>query len=134
YRDYIASYRSGVHYDISHLMDVKYDLGGVAYVNVLQEADPITREYRCSVSNVIADNNFPADINQYYWDTMVVSHELGHNVGSRHTQCYTPPIDCCALDNGCSGCSTAAPAAGTIMSYCHLWIGSGGSMQMVFHP
>lgn len=134
YRDYVAANRGGVHFDITHLVDAREELGGVAYVNVLQQDDFATRQYRSSVSNVMAIDSFPSDINQYYWDTMVITHELGHNVGSPHTHCYSPPIDCCIVDDPCSQCTTAAPAAGTIMSYCHFWIGSGGSMQMHFHP
>lgn len=78
-------------------------------------------------------------------DTLVVAHEIGHNFGSPHTHCYSPPIDNCY--NGEGGCYTgtrSCPAAqmmngvpnvtGTLMSYCHLSGISGCTSSKVFHP
>jgi hypothetical protein len=75
-------------------------------------------------------------------DGSVVGHELGHNFGSPHTHCYSPPIDNCY--NGEAGCysgGTSCPApktyngvtnvTGTVMSYCHL---TGCGSTEVFHP
>ncbi len=47
------------------------------------------------------------------WDLLVVSHEVGHNLGARHTHEMSPPVDGC----GSGDCSGAW--GGTIMSYCH---------------
>jgi Metallo-peptidase family M12/IPT/TIG domain len=76
-------------------------------------------------------------------DALIVGHEIGHNFGSRHTHCYSPPIDnCYANESGCYSGATSCPAPatingvanvqGTIMSYCHLL--GGCSSAMVFHP
>jgi hypothetical protein len=76
-------------------------------------------------------------------DAKLVGHELGHNFGSPHTHCYSPPIDNCFNgEGGCYAGGTSCPAAttingvtnvrGTIMSYCHLL--GGCSASSVFHP
>lgn len=76
-------------------------------------------------------------------DAKLVGHELGHNFGSPHTHCYSPPIDNCYNgEGGCYSGGTSCPASttingvtnvrGTIMSYCHLL--GGCSAASVFHP
>ncbi len=76
-------------------------------------------------------------------DALIVGHEIGHNFGSVHTHCYSPPIDqCYNLEPGCYSGPTSCPAPstingvsgvyGTIMGYCHLL--GGCSTEMVFHP
>ncbi len=47
------------------------------------------------------------------WDLLVVSHEVGHNLGARHTHEMSPPID------GCGNGDCTSAWGGTIMSYCH---------------
>ena len=66
-------------------------------------------------------------------DAFVVGHELGHNFGSRHTHCYSPPIDeCYAGESGCySGPISCPGGPGTVRSYCH--IAGCGSNRMEFH-
>lgn len=66
-------------------------------------------------------------------DAFVAGHELGHNFGSRHTHCYSPPIDqCYANENGCYSGPTSCPGGpGTVMSYCH--IAGCGSNRLEFH-
>ncbi|HWM91368.1 MAG TPA: M12 family metallo-peptidase [Thermoanaerobaculia bacterium] len=78
-------------------------------------------------------------------DVLVVAHELGHNFGSPHTHCYSPPVDTCY--NGEGGCYAGARSCpgsqtingvpnvtGTLMSYCHLSGLAGCSSSRVFHP
>ncbi|MFL6196786.1 MAG: M12 family metallo-peptidase [Thermoanaerobaculia bacterium] len=74
-------------------------------------------------------------------DAALVGHELGHNFGSPHTHCYSPPIDTCYNGESCytGGTSCPAPATysgipnviGTVMSYCHV---TGCGKSDVFHP
>jgi hypothetical protein len=79
-----------------------------------------------------------------FGDVLVVAHEIGHNFGSPHSHCYSPPIDNCRSGEG-AGCysgaqSCPAPSTingvtnvtGTLMSYCHLL--GGCSSSLVFHP
>jgi len=64
-----------------------------------------------------------------------VGHELGHNMGSPHTHCYTPTVDqCYGGESGCYSGSALCPVsgAGTTMSYCHLNSGCGSTAD--FHP
>ncbi|HXO27035.1 MAG TPA: M12 family metallo-peptidase [Thermoanaerobaculia bacterium] len=76
-------------------------------------------------------------------DALIVGHEIGHNFGSVHTHCYSPPIDeCWNVEPGCYSGPQVCPAPttingvpnvyGTIMGYCHLL--SGCQTDMVFHP
>jgi hypothetical protein len=62
------------------------------------------------------------------WDVVVLSHELGHNFGARHTHEMEPVIDGCGIGD----CSLAA--AGTIMSYCHTCSGGLANIDLSFAP
>jgi len=72
---------------------------------------------------------------------LFVGHEIGHNLGSPHTHCYSPAVDnCYASQSGCYSGPLSCPSPGnkgTVMSYCHLGSSSGGagcgSLQE-FHP
>ncbi|HKB70254.1 MAG TPA: M12 family metallo-peptidase [Thermoanaerobaculia bacterium] len=68
------------------------------------------------------------------WDVEAVAHELGHNFGSEHTHCYSPPIDeCYGSEPGCYSGPNVDPGAGvgTIMSYCHLF--GWSEISLKFH-
>lgn len=83
--------------------------------------------------NAIGSNRTPANTAIY------VGHELGHNMGSPHTHCYSPPVDNCY--NGEGGCYDGDPVCpaggkGTVMSYCHVGGSSGagcGTSNSEFH-
>ena len=108
-----------------HFISGKSVQGGVAYVNVLCNAS-----YGYGVSQVYGafDLSQPSQI----WDVDVVTHELGHNFGSPHTHCYSPPVDECY--NQEAGCYSGPVVAsrGTIMSYCHLLAGGLANIDLVF--
>jgi len=108
--------------------------GGVAYLDVLCN----NSNYNTGVSNVYTNfNNVPV----YSWDVNVVTHELGHNLASPHTHdCAwngnNTAIDDCGYNysGGTDGCDGPTPAAGTIMSYCHLYGAIGVDFTLGFGP
>jgi Metallo-peptidase family M12 len=78
-------------------------------------------------------------------DTMILGHEIGHNLGSPHTHCYADPApDRCYAGESCYTGATSCPGAqtingvanvtGTLMGYCHLSGIAGCSTSLVFHP
>ena len=111
----------GFNGDLAHLISTKpVGHGGIAWIDVLCHP---TIGYRTAYSNISTTyNNFPL----YSWTIDVVTHEMGHNLGSPHTHdCVWGAAANQALDNcyTTSGGCPAGPAptnGGTIMSYCHL--------------
>jgi len=105
-------------------------LGGLAWLNVLC-VTPINSPdgeggFRWvgpySMSNNDILNNIP-QIPIYSWDVNASIHEMGHNIGSPHTQSCTwaggAIDDCYPTEGSCSPGPTPVNG-GTIMSYCHL--------------
>lgn len=77
-----------------------------------------------SMANDDIMSNIP-QVPVFSWDVEASTHEMGHNIGSPHTQDCSwtgGPIDnCVAVENGpCSAGPNPAASGGTIMSYCHL--------------
>jgi hypothetical protein len=109
-----------------HLLSGRSVTGGVAWLDV---TCPWSASYGYGVTQVYGD--YPAHI----WDLFASSHEIGHNAGSPHTHCYSPPIDkCYSGETGCYVGPTSVPAdKGTIMSYCHLLPGGYNNIKLVFH-
>lgn len=122
--------------------------GGRAYVLNGSICNPT---FAFAYSNVRGTyNTVPA----YSWDVEVITHETGHNLGSRHTQwcgwntgqggtCGSID-DCVSVETNaaCTSCVAAtltnpSPPAGfkgTIMSYCHLRSGIGINLALGFGP
>lgn len=118
---------------LAHLMSGRSLGGGIAFLNSL-----------CSnSSNAAVSANMGGGSNpypNYSWNVMVVAHEIGHNMGSRHTQSCSWNGNNTAID-GCGSIegSCADPGnppnnvGGTIMSYCHL-TSSGINFKNGFGP
>ncbi|MFM2135623.1 MAG: hypothetical protein RL021_1023, partial [Bacteroidota bacterium] len=106
--------------NLAHLLTTRNIGGGMSYLDVL-----CLRSYAHGVSYIHSSNNGNPS---YSWTVEVVAHELGHNIGSHHTQWCgwqlqngsTGALDNCYSTEG--GCPTGATPmnGGTIMSYCHL--------------
>ncbi|MFN8545219.1 MAG: zinc-dependent metalloprotease [Candidatus Binatia bacterium] len=111
-------------HDLVHFISGKSVQGGVAYLDVL-----CNTSYGYGVSQVFGSFDL-ADPNQV-WDVIVFTHELGHNFGSPHSHCYSPPLDeCYNQEPGCYSGSVVA-SRGTLMSYCHL-LGGVANIDLVF--
>jgi hypothetical protein len=102
--------------DIAHLAALGgRSLGGVAWLDVICNSG-----YRYGYSNI---HSTYEDIPVFSWSVEVIAHEIGHNLGSRHTHwCgwQGGPIDNCYNPEGKCLPGPAPEDGGTIMSYCHL--------------
>lgn len=104
-------------------------LGGLAWLNVLCATPtqyPMDGNLVWTGPYSMSNNNANATLPQvpiYSWDVQASTHELGHNIGSPHTQSCSwqgGAIDDCYTTEG--NCNPGPPPinGGTIMSYCHL--------------
>jgi metallopeptidase family M12-like protein len=116
---------TGTPRDLVHMVSGKPVQGGIAYVNVLCNAS-----FGYGVSQVFG--SFDLAMPSQIWDVEVFAHELGHEFGSPHTHCYSPPVDMCYnMEAGCYS-GAVVPSQGTIMSYCHLNAGGLANISLVF--
>lgn len=103
--------------------------GGIAWVDVLCNGN---YGYAFSSLTNFQGANYPA----YSWNVMVISHEMGHNLGSPHTHACAwngnaTAIDACAgiVEGNCPPPNPSSPPnGGTVMSYCHFTTGINFSL------
>ncbi len=112
-------------HDLVHFISGKAVQGGIAYIGSV--CDP---RYFFGVSQVFGhfDLSDPTQI----WDVLVVTHEIGHNLGTPHTHCYSPPVDECYDQEANCYAGPVVCSRGTIMSYCHLSCGGLPDIDLVF--
>lgn len=123
------STRNSINGDLGHLLGLAGGGGIAAGFNGICNAN--LDNSQCYSMVYTSFSNVPA----YSWSVMVVTHEQGHLMGSRHTHACVwngnnTAIDNCGPTAGYSyegGCNNAPTpvGGGTIMSYCHL-VGSVG--------
>ncbi len=102
--------------NIAHLTGLGgSNLGGIGYVDVL-----CFTGYNYSYGQITASYS---TVPTYSWTVEVMTHEIGHNLGSNHTHwCgWTGgALDNCYTTEGGCAAGPAPTNGGTIMSYCHL--------------
>jgi hypothetical protein len=114
--------------NIAHLLSTRSsNMGGIAYLDVI-----CGTSYKHAFSNIYNSySTFPT----YSWTVNVFTHEMGHNLGSNHTQwCgWTGgALDNCYTTEGGCAAGPAPTSGGTIMSYCHLIGGVGVNLSNGF--
>jgi hypothetical protein len=123
FRSYWISNYGGVQRALAAMLSGKstspYSASGIAYIGSL-----------CSTSTGYSFSKV-FRFNYLSGDAGLVGHEIGHNFGSHHTHCYSPPIDTCWNACGYTGATSCPGGPGTVMSYCHL--NGCGSNLLEFH-
>ena len=133
---------SSVDRDLVHLFSKRNNTGtgGIAFLNGIGSS---WNGYGLS-SNLTDETDYVSlPVPYFFWNIYCLAHELGHNLGAKHTQwCGWPggPIDNCTnieemVTGDCDNyVNSPAPEIGTIMSYCHTWsFNEGGGIIMKFH-
>ncbi len=135
--DFGLAMAGGFNGDLAHLFSNRNLGGGIAWVDVLC----FTPQYEVAVSASLGNSLTP--LPTYSWNANVVTHEMGHNLGSKHTHACAwngnnTRIDNCGGHAGytsgtCADILPDPPAGGTIMSYCHL-VSVGVNFNLGFGP
>ena len=111
--DFSDAIKNDIDGDIGHcLTTTPGSLGGIAWVDVLCSSyNPIQHYNRTAISDIgTSYRQYP----QYSWSAMVITHEMGHNLGSPHTHsCSWGPQGNQALDNCASTQGGCAPGPTT---------------------
>lgn len=120
--------------------------GGVAYVpGICDSYHTPTNGFSYAFAGAM-NGSFDIDSPGAVWDVVAATHELGHNFGSPHTHCYSPPVDeCFGGEDGCyvgpsslpAGCPGGGQGCATIMGYCHLLGGGIDNVSLTYgagHP
>lgn len=128
---------AGVNGNLAHMVSTRNpNLGGIAYTGVLCNSSTVH-----GLSNIYYSYSA---LPTYSWTVGCVTHEIGHNFGSKHTHwCgWDLPngtkgrIDSCYAGEAFNGvsCGTVTKARpGTVMSYCHITLG-GINFNLGFGP
>ncbi len=110
-----VAFRTSFNADLAHLVVIGgASTGGVAYLSGI-----CTSGSKYAYSDI---NTSFSNVPTYSWTVMVLTHETGHNMSSRHTHwCGWAggAIDNCATPEGSCNPGPAPVNGGTIMSYCH---------------
>lgn len=121
-----ATNRASITETLGHFLTTRpSSLGGIAYIDVLCNP-PV----KFGFSNIY--NTF-SSVPSYSWSIYCITHEIGHNFGSRHTHwcgwqlsgTTIGRIDSCRAGEAVTGAvncgtNTRPNFNGTIMSYCHV--------------
>ena len=144
---------TGVTSYFKHLLHGRGSFGGIAWLGGFSDgynlsSSLVGTQFSCAVSGISSSNaldfngnQIPLSSSTYNWPVYVVSHEMGHNCGSKHTHwCgwrndvggIIGRIDSCYTGEGCvttpcpANCTSTSYGVtklnrnGTIMSYCHI--------------
>ncbi len=132
---YWTLYMGSVQRDIVHLLSGEPGQAGLANLDVLCDENfgyGVSAGLKGAFPRPVPPNDSgPVDT----FDIKIVAHEMGHQFGSPHTHCYSPPIDFCGKSfDDCWG-GTFQCQQGTIMSYCDRLdcVGLGGGKDLRFH-
>jgi hypothetical protein len=114
--DQFRTTRTTFNGNIAHLAALGgNNVGGIAYIDVI-----CNQSYHYAYSNIYASYS---TVPTYSWTVYVMTHEMGHNLGSPHTQSCSwtgGALDNCYTTEGGCAPGPAPTNGGTIMSYCHL--------------
>lgn len=128
--------RTAFNGDLAHLVSLNAGgFGGLAYLNGLCGSN------KYGYSDIYSTFS---TVPTYSWTVQVITHELGHQMGSQHTHACAwngnnTAIDGCGplrgyVEGTCAQAIVPYAAKGTIMSYCHLVSGVGILFTNGFGP